>query len=90
MIALSCDEVEAHNGWIGDIKAYNGLTDFNYPIIADPSREIAMKYSMLDPVAKDNAGMPLTCRWVTITNNSSDISSMSYTMSHLWCMRESY
>merc|ERR1711983_459715 len=49
MIALSCDEVEAHNGWIGDIKAYNGLTEFAYPIIADPSREIAMKYSILDP-----------------------------------------
>merc|ERR1719394_1752841 len=66
MIALSCDEVEAHNGWIGDIKAYNGLTEFAYPIIADPSREIAMKYSMLDPVAKDNAGMPLTCRAVFV------------------------
>ena len=69
MIALSCDEVEAHNGWIGDIKAYNGLTEFAYPIIADPSREIAMKYSMLDPVAKDNAGMPLTCRCVILKDS---------------------
>merc|ERR1712099_87071 len=43
-----------------------GLTEFAYPIIADPSREIAMKYSMLDPVAKDNAGMPLTCRAVFV------------------------
>ena len=38
MIALSCDSVEDHNGWINDIKCYNGLTDFTYPIIADPSR----------------------------------------------------
>ena len=80
MIALSCDSVEDHNGWINDIKCYNGLTDFTYPIIADPSRwditisemvtqtlyisrEVAKKYGMLDPVAKDNAGIPLTCRW---------------------------
>ena len=62
MIALSCDEVEHHKGWIGDILAYNGLTDFSYPIIADPKREIAHKYDMLDPVAKDNSGIPLTCR----------------------------
>merc|ERR1711971_527002 len=66
MIALSCDSVEDHNGWINDIKCYNGLTDFTYPIIADPSREVAKKYGMLDPVAKDNAGIPLTCRAVFV------------------------
>lgn len=66
MIALSCDSVEDHKGWINDIKCYNGLTDFTYPIIADPSREVAKKYGMLDPVAKDNAGIPLTCRAVFI------------------------
>merc|ERR1712107_340930 len=41
MIALSCDEVESHKGWIGDILEYNGLTEFSYPIIADPNREVA-------------------------------------------------
>merc|ERR1711884_193445 len=41
MIALSCDSVEDHQGWISDIKAYNGLTDFSYPIIADPRRKVA-------------------------------------------------
>merc|ERR1712110_1398956 len=66
MIALSCDSVDDHNGWINDIKCYNGLTDFTYPIIADPSREVAKKYGMLDPVAKDNAGIPLTCRAVFV------------------------
>ena len=66
MIALSCDSVEDHQGWISDIKAYNGLTDFSYPIIADPSREVAKKYGMLDPVAKDNAGIPLTCRYTLL------------------------
>ena len=65
MAALSCDEVDSHNGWINDILAYNGLTEFSYPIIADPKREIAEKYGMLDPVAKDNSGIPLTCRFVS-------------------------
>merc|ERR1711982_160070 len=49
---------------LGRAQAMSG--EFAYPIIADPSREIAMKYSMLDPVAKDNAGMPLTCRAVFV------------------------
>merc|ERR1712189_148602 len=34
--------------------------------IADPKREIAEKYGMLDPVAKDNSGIPLTCRAVFV------------------------
>ena len=62
LIALSCDEVESHIGWIDDIKSYNNLPEFSYPIIADPNREVAQKYGMLDPVAKSNAGIPLTCR----------------------------
>jgi len=66
MAALSCDEVDSHNGWINDILAYNGLTEFSYPIIADPKREVAEKYGMLDPVAKDNSGIPLTCRAVFV------------------------
>jgi len=66
MIALSCDSVESHKGWIEDIKAYNGLTDFNYPIIADEKRELAVKFGMVDPDEKDAAGLPLTCRAVFI------------------------
>merc|ERR550519_3241067 len=67
LIALSCDEVDSHNGWIKDIIAYNNLTTgFSYPIIADPSREVAKKYGMMDPDEKDAAGIPLTCRAVFV------------------------
>ncbi|CAI5996118.1 unnamed protein product [Closterium sp. NIES-64] len=37
-----------------------------YPIIADPSRDIAVKLGMLDAVAKDAAGLPLTARAVFV------------------------
>ena len=63
LIALSCDEVDSHNGWIKDIIAYNNLsTGFSYPIIADPKRDVANLYGMMDPDEKDAKGIPLTCR----------------------------
>nr|ALS04660.1 peroxiredoxin 6 [Pseudodiaptomus poplesia] len=66
LIALSCDTTESHHGWIKDILAYNKLTEFSYPIIADPSRDVATLYGMMDPDEKDSAGLPLTCRAVFI------------------------
>ncbi|TRY74712.1 hypothetical protein TCAL_09184 [Tigriopus californicus] len=66
LIALSCDDVESHKGWIEDIKAYNNLSAFSYPIISDPKREVATLYGMMDPDEKDAAGMPLTCRAVFV------------------------
>ncbi|KAH9360237.1 hypothetical protein HPB48_010827 [Haemaphysalis longicornis] len=64
IIALSCDSVDSHHGWIKDIEAFGELPDgpFPYPIIADEKREIAVKLGMLDPVEKDKEGLPLTCR----------------------------
>ena len=53
-------------GWIEDIKAYNKLDKFSYPIIADPKRDVATLYGMMDPDEKDAKGMPLTCRAVFI------------------------
>ena len=38
----------------------------DFPIIADPTREISVKYGMLDPGHKDKEGLPLTCRAVFI------------------------
>lgn len=64
LIALSCDSVEAHRGFIEDIKAYGGLSTFSYPIIADPDRKVAELYGMMDPAEKDKAGIPLTARAV--------------------------
>jgi 1-Cys peroxiredoxin 6 len=66
LAALSCDNVEAHKGWIEDIKAYNKLEAFSYPIIADVDRSIATTYGMMDPDEKDAKGMPLTCRAVFV------------------------
>lgn len=67
LIALSCDSVEDHKGWIKDIQDYSKSTgEFSYPIIADPKRDLATKLGMLDPDEKDKAGMPLTCRAVFI------------------------
>merc|ERR1712018_584569 len=66
LAALSCDSVDSHIGWIEDIKAYNKLDDFDYPIIADPKRTIANTYGMMDPDELDSKGLPLTCRAVFI------------------------
>lgn len=63
LVAVSCDSVEDHNGWIKDIQAYNCLSgDFPYPIIADSDRDLAVTLGMIDPDEKTASGMPLTCR----------------------------
>jgi len=66
LIALSCDDVDSHLGWIKDIKSYNDLSTFSYPIIADPNRDVANAYGMMDPDEKDAKGLPLTCRAVFV------------------------
>ena len=68
LIALSCDGVESHKGWITDIKhisKYEG--EFPYPIIADEGRNLAVKLGMIDPDEKDAQGLPLTARAVSFT-----------------------
>ncbi|KAJ8012263.1 hypothetical protein DPEC_G00066860 [Dallia pectoralis] len=69
MIALSINSLEDHHGWIKDILAYNTEgcgSAFPFPIIADCHRELAVDLGMLDPVEKDQLGMPLTARCVFI------------------------
>ena len=56
LIALSCDSADSHRNWIPDIKKYGNLDKFEYPIIADPGRDVATKYGMMDPAEKDKAG----------------------------------
>jgi 1-Cys peroxiredoxin 6 len=65
VIALSCDSVQDHLGWIEDVKGYNGLSSFDYPIIADPTRELANQFGMID-AKLGMSGMPVTCRAVFI------------------------
>lgn len=67
LIALSCDSVEEHNGWTEDIKAcINYTSDFPYPIIGDPKRELAIAFGMLDPEERDKTGIPLPARAVFV------------------------
>lgn len=73
VIALSCNSVESHKEWIKDVLAYgnnDGDEKFPYPILADPKRDVAVSLGMLDPVEKDSAGLPLTCRAVFVIDSS--------------------
>ncbi|KAK3241397.1 hypothetical protein CYMTET_48837 [Cymbomonas tetramitiformis] len=68
LAALSCDDVESHKEWIKDIVAapFAKGSTMKFPIIADPSRELAVKWGMVDPDEKDANGLPMTCRAVFI------------------------
>lgn len=68
MAALSCNDVDSHKGWIKDIEStkYAGGKTVSYPIIADPNRDLAVKFGMLDPDEKNAAGLPMACRAVFI------------------------
>lgn len=50
VIALSVDDIDSHNGWVKDIEETQGVT-MNFPIIADPDKEIAIAYDMIHPSA---------------------------------------
>ena len=53
IIALSVDPVDSHNRWIGDINETQNTT-VNFPLIADPDREVSNLYDMIHPNALDN------------------------------------
>ena len=55
--------MESHIGCIDDIKSFNNLPEFSYPIIADPKRNVAEMYGMMDPDEKDAKGIALTARY---------------------------
>lgn len=61
VMALSVDDVESHQGWIKDINETQNTT-VNFPIIADPKREVSTLYDMIHPNADNN----LTVRSVFI------------------------
>ncbi|OQR78935.1 peroxiredoxin-6-like [Tropilaelaps mercedesae] len=82
LIALSCDSVESHRGWIKDVSAFGELPEgpFPYPIIADEKRDIATLLGMLDPEEKDKEGIPLTCRAVFMINGKEPQKPMKLSM----------
>lgn len=61
VIALSVDNAESHQGWIGDINETQ-CTIVNYPILADADKKVAELYGMIHP----NANAKVTVRSVFV------------------------
>lgn len=61
VLGVSVDELKNHDAWSSDIEETQG-TALNFPLLADPSREIATKYGMIHP----NADTSLTVRAVYV------------------------
>ncbi|XP_053689975.1 peroxiredoxin-6-like [Sabethes cyaneus] len=64
ILAHSVDDLKCHVDWVNDIKSYcpDILGNFPYPIIADPNRELAVRFGMLDEKDQDNAELAHTVR----------------------------
>jgi alkyl hydroperoxide reductase subunit AhpC len=54
VIGLSVDPLEAHERWSVDIRDVTGYAP-NFPMIADPDRQVATLYGMIHPNASDTA-----------------------------------
>ena len=61
VIALSVDDADSHQGWIGDINETQSTT-VNYPIIADVDKKVSDLYGMIHP----NANAKVTVRTVFV------------------------
>ncbi|GAB2265567.1 amino acid permease [Dionaea muscipula] len=63
LLGLSCDDVESHEEWIKDVEAFSGGCKVNFPVMADPKREIIKELNMVDPEEKDPSnGKPMPSR----------------------------
>ncbi|GAA96781.1 hypothetical protein E5Q_03452 [Mixia osmundae IAM 14324] len=75
VIGLSCNELKSHADWVKDIDEVNNVS-VTFPIIADPTREIAKTYDMLDEQDLTNVdakGIPFTVRSVFIIDPAKKI-----------------
>jgi len=54
VIAVSVDPIDSHTRWLDDIEDVTGARP-EYPLIADPDRNVAMTYGMLHPNASATA-----------------------------------
>ncbi len=61
VLGVSVDGLSEHQAWADDIHATQGHA-LNFPLLADPTRDIATKYAMIHP----NANNSLTVRSVFI------------------------
>ena len=68
VIGLSVDLLEDHRVWAGDIAETQGHA-LNFPLIADPDREIADLYGMIHPQADDT----LTVRSVFVIGSDKKV-----------------
>ncbi len=53
VLAVSVDPLDKHLGWVQDINETQNTT-VNFPIIADPDRQVATLYDMIHPNASEN------------------------------------
>jgi alkyl hydroperoxide reductase subunit AhpC len=56
VIALSVDSVEDHAKWKPDIEEVSG-TSLDYPIVADPDKQVAELYDMIHPGEGDSSSV---------------------------------
>ncbi|MFD2092130.1 peroxiredoxin [Blastococcus deserti] len=54
VLGLSVDPLDAHERWARDIEETQGYAP-NFPLVADPQREVADLYGMVHPNADDTA-----------------------------------
>ena len=54
VLAVSVDPLDKHEGWIKDINETQNTT-VNFPLIADPDRQVANLYDMIHPNASATA-----------------------------------
>lgn len=64
ILAHSVDDLKSHVDWVNDIHNYcqDIHGDFPYPIIADPKRELAVKFGMLEANKEVDEATALTVR----------------------------
>jgi alkyl hydroperoxide reductase subunit AhpC len=78
VIGLSVDPVDSHGSWSEDIKEVTG-NSVNFPLIADPTHEIAEKWDMLPNTAGTALADVLTVRSVYIIGPDNKIKlSLTY------------
>ena len=78
VIGVSVDPLDSHQGWAADIKEVTG-NELNFPLIADPSHEIAEKYDMLPATAGTDLAQVLTVRSVYVIGPDNKIKlSLTY------------
>lgn len=84
LIAHSVDQLQSHKDWVNDIKSYclDIPGEFPYPIIADSTRELAVRFGMLDEDQRHDPEIGKTIRALYIISPDHKVRlSMFYPMS---------